>query len=528
MNVKVLIVDDQTQVVNGLFFGIDWANIGVEEVFKAYNAYEARELLSSHSIDIMLCDIEMPAESGLRLYQWTREQKIDIECIFLTAHADFSYAKTAMQLGGFDYILQPARYETIENTIRKAISKINQKNETKKYYSYGKMFQKNKEILLDNIVKDWIYRRNKDLARFMQDLSQIQVTLAPKDNLYLVMLDVFRLKEAMESWRGGLLRFSIGNIAKELFARYGQHVLVVQLEDERLLFFVYAPEGQLIDQEGIIRQLDKLIEVYRAYYGCDIACYTGDAASIVNVPEQSEQLIELMQNNVSHISKVFRLQDRIEQQSVSSPIPNMKMWSKLIEQGDAEVVRDQASELLNRLVIDEAIDAEFLKRFYQQFMQMLYTTAEAMDIPLDRIFQDEQNLRKWLSSYSNVDEMKEFIAYATQFFKQFPSSDEEMKNQVDVIIQYIRDHIDQDIRRTDIAREVYLNPNYVSRLFKSETGMSLKEFIILEKMKLAQAMLKSTKLPISIIATKVGYSNFSHFSQVYKKTWNVTPAEDRQ
>nr|WP_276316074.1 helix-turn-helix transcriptional regulator [Paenibacillus lignilyticus] len=102
-----------------------------------------------------------------------------------------------------------------------------------------------------------------------------------------------------------------------------------------------------------------------------------------------------------------------------------------------------------------------------------------------------------------------------------------MKNQVDLIIQYIRDHIDQDIRRTDIAREVYLNPNYLSRLFKSETGTSLKEFIVTEKMKLAQAMLKSTKLPISIIAMKVGYANFSHFSQVYKKTYNVTPAEDR-
>ncbi|MBP3961600.1 helix-turn-helix domain-containing protein [Paenibacillus lignilyticus] len=524
---NVLIVDDQTQVVDGLFFGIDWAKIGVKDVLKAYNAFEAREILSSRPIDIMLCDIEMPAETGLSLYQWTRDRKIDIECIFLTAHADFTYAKTAMQLGGFDYILQPARYETIESTIRNAIQKIIQKNETKKYYAYGKMFQQNKEILLDNIFKDWIFRKSKDSASFIKELSQIQVSLDPQDQVYLVTLNVFRLKETMESWRNGMLKFTIGNIVTELFARYGQQVLVAQIEDGKLLLLVYSPERQLIDQEGVLRQLNKLIEVYHAYYGCDIACYTGDRIVVSEAPEQAGQLLEMMQNNVSLASKVFHLKDRIEQQTVSYSIPNVRMWSKLLEQGDTEVVHDQACALLNQLAIDGKIDAEFLKRFYQQFMQMLYTTAETRDIPLDRIFQDEHRLEKWLNSYSNVDDMKELIAYTTKFFKLFPGSEEEMKNQVDLIIQYIRDHIDQDIRRTDIAREVYLNPNYLSRLFKSETGTSLKEFIVTEKMKLAQAMLKSTKLPISIIAMKVGYANFSHFSQVYKKTYNVTPAEDR-
>lgn len=527
MSVNVLIVDDQTQVVDGLFFGIDWAKIGVKEVLKAYNAFEAREVLSSRHIDIMLCDIEMPAESGLNLYQYTIEQKIDIECIFLTAHADFNYAKTAMRLGGFDYILQPARYETIENTILKAIQKINHKNETKKYYSFGKMFQQNKEILLDNIVKDWIFRRYKDCARFLKDLGQIQVSLNPQDPVYLVTLDVFHLKETMDSWRNGMLKFSIGNIVTELFARYGQQVLVVQIEEERFLLLVYSPDRKLIDQEGVLRQLNKLIEVYRSYYGCDIACYTGSKVAVSDTPQQAALLFEMMQDNVSFASKVFHLEDQAEQPAVSYPIPNMRIWSKLLEQGDTEVVRDQACELLNRLATEGKIDAEFLKRFYQQFMQMLYTAAAAMDIPLDRIFQDEHSLEKGLSSYTNVDDMKELIAYTTKFFKPFPGSEEEMKNQVDVIIQYIRDHIDQDIRRTDIAREVYLNPNYLSRLFKAETGMSLKEFIVLEKMKLAQAMLKSTKLPISIIAMKVGFSNFSHFSQVYKKIWNVTPAEDR-
>ena len=55
-----------------------------------------------------MSDIEMPGESGLQLLEWVRNEQMEIACIFLTAHADFTYAKTAMRLDSVDYILQTA------------------------------------------------------------------------------------------------------------------------------------------------------------------------------------------------------------------------------------------------------------------------------------------------------------------------------------------------------------------------------------------------------------------------------------
>ena len=95
------------------------------------------------------------------------------------------------------------------------------------------------------------------------------------------------------------------------------------------------------------------------------------------------------------------------------------------------------------------------------------------------------------------------------------------------IVQYIQNHIERDIPRTEIAEEFYLNPDYLSRLFKKEMGVQLKDFIVAEKMKVAQDLLRTTALPVSMVAAKVGYSNFSHFSQVYKKVIGRSPAEDR-
>ena len=65
----------------------------------------------------MLCDIEMPMESGLDLLDWLRQRGMTTRCIFLTAHAEFRYAQEALRLGGFDYIMQPAPYEQVADAV---------------------------------------------------------------------------------------------------------------------------------------------------------------------------------------------------------------------------------------------------------------------------------------------------------------------------------------------------------------------------------------------------------------------------
>ena len=73
-----------------------------------------------------------------------------------------------------------------------------------------------------------------------------------------------------------------------------------------------------------------------------------------------------------------------------------------------------------------------------------------------------------------------------------------------------------------------MNPDYISRMFRREMGVSLKEFIVGEKMKAARDLLTQTALPVSAVALRVGYGNFSHFSHIYKKVMGVSPAEERR
>ena len=95
------------------------------------------------------------------------------------------------------------------------------------------------------------------------------------------------------------------------------------------------------------------------------------------------------------------------------------------------------------------------------------------------------------------------------------------------IKEYVQLHYSENIDLNLVAGLVNVTPSHLSNLFKKETGMNLKDYIIQQKMQEAQSLLCTTNLPISLIAAKVGYTNFGHFSTSYKKFYHKTPQEER-
>lgn len=524
----VLIVDDQTVVVSGILFGIDWDRLRVDRTLKAYNAFEAKKILKEYQVDILLCDIEMPAENGLSLYAWTKEQNMDLECIFLTAHADFMYAKEAIRLGSFEYILQPARYEEVENAILRAMEKLRVKRKKTEYSSYGKVLYEKKDVLLEGLLKEVFTGNGKDVETSCQTLETLGVRLKTGKLEYACLVHIQRWSMAIDSWESQLLRYTMNNVISELFSFYGQKILLFQADRENYVFAVYTEEFHEMDEEAVYRQLSQLIEVYDKYFLCRIACYYTACREVEKLPACVEDLIKQREDNVALLSRVFwgdKTGSITEKEDIDQ---NLCIGlEELLLNGAAESLQKEAFSILDRMYEEEGLGADFLRRFYHEFMQLVYSVSERLGIKSSRVFESQEVLRRSLTAYTSVEEMKWLVRYVAAFFNEAMSSDEKQKNQIDTILQYIRSNLDKDIRRGDIANLVFLNQNYVSRLFKNEMGVSLKEYIILEKMKAAQILLKSTNMPISMIASKVGYTNFSHFSQTYKKIVGSAPVDDR-
>lgn len=121
---NILIVDDETAILDILKEVIAWENLGIREIYTAQNAWEARRLLQENRIDITLCDIEMPQESGLELIEWIQGMYPSIINIILTGHADFNYARSAISLGVFRFLLKPVSFEEVEQTVSQAVDRL--------------------------------------------------------------------------------------------------------------------------------------------------------------------------------------------------------------------------------------------------------------------------------------------------------------------------------------------------------------------------------------------------------------------
>lgn len=253
---NVLLIDDQINVINGLMRGVDWEKLRINHVWAAYNSPEAKEIIQREEVNIMLCDIEMPGGDGLSLYRWVKEYDSRIECIFLTAHADFEFAKEALRLGSFDYILQPAPYDEVEDAVMKVCGRIRTKIELQRYSAYGKDFYKNRDLLLDGLLKEWLSGNETDLEVICKDIQKFNLDLSDNTRTLYCIMHIIRWENEKKKLEGGLFRYAFSNILSELFAEKEIKTLTVMLEKDQYALLFYQNSGDGIGREEIKKVLE--------------------------------------------------------------------------------------------------------------------------------------------------------------------------------------------------------------------------------------------------------------------------------
>lgn len=121
---NILIVDDEVLEAEIIQKLIDRKRFPYSTVYVAQNMAEAVGILRKYPVAVILCDIEMPQGSGLELTRWIRKHEIEAEVIYLTGHAEFTYATEALRLGAVDYLLKPVEQEDLMRALEKVARKI--------------------------------------------------------------------------------------------------------------------------------------------------------------------------------------------------------------------------------------------------------------------------------------------------------------------------------------------------------------------------------------------------------------------
>ena len=151
---NILIVDDDSYVLEMIRKKLDWERMGITEIFSATSANQAKEIITGQTIDILLSDIEMPGESGLELLEWVRRQNIDLEAMFLTSYAEFEYAKKAIELKSLEYYLKPVDEEALSRGICSAVIRCKDHKKIGDYIKQSKYLASHSHVIEEHFWRD--------------------------------------------------------------------------------------------------------------------------------------------------------------------------------------------------------------------------------------------------------------------------------------------------------------------------------------------------------------------------------------
>lgn len=524
---QLLIVDDEYLAVEGVKSGVDWESVGISRVMAAYSAEQAKEIFQAERVDILLCDIEMPQGTGLELLEWVRKHSPRTETIFLTCHADFQYAAQAIKLGSMDYLLKPVRYADLEEAVRKAGRKIEQDSQTSAFSQYGRFWVQHQPLMVERFWLDILKQSIPANAGAIGLAAKERNIPYSEDMIFLpILIHIRRWHKPISLRDEKIVEYAIRKSAEEVILARPDSGLLVSLGDGFLLALLNAGEGTA-DSARLKEECERYIQACRDYFYCDVSCYIGEHARAHEMAAMVTRLMRQDADNVAYDSRVFGLHER-SAPLVQQALPDMGVWAVMLKEGARDKVVEEAERYIEGLVRSNQLTAGSLNPFIQDFQQMLHYVLQVKGIQAHRLFGDRESLDLHARSARSAKDSIQWIRHIVRKSMDFAASVEQTPNVVAQAKAYIHEHMAEPISREDIASHVFLNPDYLTRIFKKETGMSISDYLLQQRLDIAAGLLADTDMAVSAIAGKIGYANFSHFSRMFKKYMNMNPIEYRQ
>lgn len=124
MGLKILIVDDEDSIRNGISNYIRLHTNRIDRIFTACSGQEAIDIILQHHPELMLLDVQMPGKNGLEVMREAKEAEALPVTIILSGYDEFKYAQTALKYGVKEYVLKPCRSTEILRLVNAALDEI--------------------------------------------------------------------------------------------------------------------------------------------------------------------------------------------------------------------------------------------------------------------------------------------------------------------------------------------------------------------------------------------------------------------
>ena len=524
---NALIVDDDYFVVKALETRMDWVALQIENVYTADNIAQARDIITRHPIHILISDIDMPQGTGLELLAWIRERNYDIQTIILTNYADFNYAQKAIELQSFEYFLKPIEFDKLMLIIQKAIARAKEHQSNEEARREGYFWKKNQAKILEHFWRKLINSSHSISMKPSDIAHAIDEQLLPyklTDYFHPLVITVYPYEHSMGLTDSALFDYALANVFGETFQspHFSVETILEHKEYNWIAMIKWngPPDTQVL--EGFCASL---IGKSNQYLKADASCSIGHAAALEELSHSIRQLVDMNEAIAQSRNQTLLVEQYRHQAKKAYEPPDLRHLEELLYQNKPSVFLESVARYLASYLDNQVLDKSILSLFRLDITQLVYAFLKSKEILTHKLYSGKTYERLLAHSLHSIENMEAYISYLVNTATEYREFTQQSKSVVEEIKHYIHAHIGDDLTRNSLAEIIYLNPDYLARVFKKETGVSLGTYIAQSRIAAAKHLLETTTMSVYAVAKKVGYANYSYFSKLFKQDVGRSPNE---
>lgn len=504
--INLMIVDDEIEILKNLRRCIDWKTWGITLAAEASNAVEGLAKARECRPDILICDIHMPGKDGLVFCSELKRFLPQLKIIVLSGYNDPQYLHRALKLGVNEYLLKPAGIDTIVPSVLKM------KEDILATRAKDQQAQLRDSLFLENIMTLRLQYINRllsggtDLSLVFEKAKMLGIPLhGPAFRVVLLRKLSGRNTDAKSDIQLSMDLYHF-NQSLEQIQQDVPHSFFCEIQENEYLWLLNARDRKQSDSQvqTLIRLAKQLffpkVEFLMGIGSCgyqiqEISVSYDHAASALSRSTWDETGRVFFYRPPANLQDIRLQLDQLDCEIIDAILT--KKWScckdriskafSLCQQNNAplEPLREICRHIM--LVIRPA-DMEHPLAIRDYHIDEIYYANDLLDWILSRIQQ-----------YSKDNGPSVCLPIVKK------------------AVQYIHVNYQQDITLQKLAKELFVTPNYLGRLFRQETGCKMSDYLNRFRIERAKELLKDSALKTSEVAEAVGFTSYKYFLVCFAK-----------
>ncbi len=507
---RVLIVEDESIMREGLREGIDWQAYGFEVAGAVENGRKALEFLKNTSVNLVITDVRMQGMDGIELSEHINRSYRGVRVVILSGYADFGYAKAAIKNKVYEYLLKPVKRDEINSVLKRVRSEL----ETENGADGGLNCINKEEAVMSMLLGDG---RQQGISGDWSGHSLI-CAVAAADNFYVYNeLEQKQIRKYFESFkRSVFLQKTEGFLSVMLIEdKFAVMILDEGIKNRKTALELFeALCGNISDSEcdgctfslGVSREytgLSNLKEMYKeAYEAVKARLYLGDGAYA-----EYGVLGDYRGMSPREYNEFIRKREEL----IDS-----------IESGNGDVL-GKIDEIYCMLTEKPYIEPDAALKIFRGIANAVSEYIMTHGIKTEQEINNE--IRKFTSAANILRFLTKYVEDIVKVSGEEPPGEKDIIRRVK---KYVRDNYSQRITLQNIEDTFYVNKSYFSWLFSNVTGQTFTEYIACVRIEEAKKLLGNDSMKVYEIAEAVGYRDYRNFCKTFKKITGVTPLKYRE